>query len=101
MRTPLVVGNWKMNGSVAEARGRAAAVRGGVKRAGGVGAVLCPPFTALSVVGELLAGSAVALGAQNCHWETQGAFTGEISPPLLAQLGAKYVIVGHSERRKD
>jgi len=89
-----------MNGSVAEARALASAVRDGVKRARGVEAVLCPPFTALSVVGELLAGSAVALGAQNCHWETQGAFTGEISPPLLAELGVKYVIVGHSERRK-
>jgi triosephosphate isomerase len=100
MRTPLVVGNWKMNGSVAEARALASAVRDGVKRTRGVEVVLCPPFTALSVVGELLAGSAVGLGAQNCHWETQGAFTGEISPPMLAELGVKYVIVGHSERRK-
>ena len=100
MRTPLVVGNWKMNGSVAEARALASAVRDGVKRTRGVEVVLCPPFTALPVVGESLAGSAVGLGAQNCHWEKQGAFTGEISPPMLAELGVKYVIVGHSERRK-
>jgi triosephosphate isomerase len=89
-----------MNGSVAEARALASAVRDGVKRARGVEVVLCPPFTALSVVGESLAGSPVGLGAQNCHWEKQGAFTGEISPPMLTELGVKYVIVGHSERRK-
>jgi len=85
---------------VAEARALASAVRDGVRRTRGVEVILCPPFTALGVVGELLAGSTVGLGAQNCHWERQGAFTGEISPVMLSELGVKYVIIGHSERRK-
>jgi triosephosphate isomerase len=89
-----------MNGTVAEARALASAVREGVKRPRGIEVVLCPPFTALSAVGEVLAGSAIGLAAQNCHWERQGAFTGEISPPMLAELGCSYVIVGHSERRQ-
>ncbi len=101
MRTPLVVGNWKMNGTIAEARALAAGVRDGLRRPRGVEVVLCPPFTALGAVGELLAGSPIAMGAQNCHWETAGAFTGEISPAMLAELGCRYVLVGHSERRKE
>ena len=101
MRTPLVVANWKMNGTLAEARALTAGVRDGLKRPRGVDVVLCPPFTALGVVAELLAGSPIALGAQNCHWETAGAFTGEISPAMLVELGCQYVIVGHSERRRD
>ena len=101
MRTPLVVANWKMNGTLAEARGLTAGVRDGLKRPRGVDVVLCPPFTALGVVGELLAGSPIALGAQNCHWETAGAFTGEVSPAMLVELGCRYVILGHSERRRE
>ena len=60
---------------------------------------VCPPFTALAAVSEVLAGSPVLLGAQNCHWEDTGAFTGEISPPMLVDLGCRLVLVGHSERR--
>ncbi len=60
---------------------------------------ICPPFTALAVVAEVLAGSPVLLGAQNCHWEDTGAFTGEVSPPMLAEAGCRLVLVGHSERR--
>ena len=100
MRTPLVVGNWKMNGTLAEARALAAAIRDGLKRPGRVEVVVCPPFTALAVVGEILAASPIALGAQNCHHEASGAHTGEVSPPMLAKLNASYVIVGHSERRE-
>ncbi|MCS7173130.1 MAG: triose-phosphate isomerase [Armatimonadetes bacterium] len=66
----------------------------------GVEVVLCPPFTALETVRRLLAGTSVRLGAQNMHWERQGAFTGEISPLMLVELGCTYVIVGHSERRR-
>src|SRR5207253_201938 len=72
MRTPLVVGNWKMHGGLAEARALAQSVRDGLKRPRGVEVVVCPPFTALAAVGEVLGGSAVGLGAQNCHWEPYG-----------------------------
>ncbi len=99
MRTPLVVGNWKMHGGLAEARALAQSVRDGLKRPRGVEVVVCPPFTALAAVAEVLGGSAVGLGAQNCHWEPHGAFTGEISPTMLAELGCRLVLVGHSERR--
>ena len=100
MRVPLVVANWKMNGTIAEARPLASAVKDGLKRTRGVEVVLCPPFTAIAAVAEVLAGSAIAVGAQNCHWEASGAFTGEVSPVMLAELGCRLVILGHSERRQ-
>ena len=101
MRTPLVMGNWKMHGTLAEARTLATAIRDGLKRPRGVEVVVCPPFTALAAVGEILAGSPIRLGAQNCHWEASGAYTGEVSPAMLAELGCRYVLVGHSERRRE
>jgi len=101
MRTPMVIGNWKMYGLQAEARALASAVRDGFKRKVAGTIAVCPPFTALPAVAEALAGSAIALGAQNCHPEPQGAHTGEVSVPMLAELGCRYVIVGHSERRKE
>ena len=100
MRIPLVVGNWKMHGSLAEARALAQSLRDGLKRPRGVEVVVCPPFTAMAAVAEVLAGSAVGIGAQNCHWESRGAFTGEIAPPMLAELGCRLVLLGHSERRQ-
>lgn len=99
MRTPLVVGNWKMHGGLAEARELAQAVREGLKRPRGVEVAICPPFTALATVAAVLAGSPILLGAQNCHWEARGAFTGEVSAEMLAEAGCRLVIVGHSERR--
>jgi triosephosphate isomerase len=99
MRIPLVVGNWKMHGGLGEARALAQSVRDGLKRPRGVEVVVCPPFTAMAAVAEVLAGSAVGLGGQNCHWEPRGAFTGEISAPMLAELGCRLVLLGHSERR--
>jgi len=101
MRTPLVMGNWKMNGTLAEARALATAVREGLKRPRGVEVALCPPFTALAAVAEVLGTGPVRLGAQSCHWEAAGAYTGEISPVMLADLGCRYVLVGHSERRRE
>jgi triosephosphate isomerase len=101
MRTPLVIGNWKMQGTLAEARPLATAVRDGLRRSRGTDVVICPPFTALAAVAEILKDSSVRLGAQNCHYETAGAHTGEISPPMLTELGCRYVLVGHSERRKE
>ncbi len=62
--------------------------------------VLCPPFTALTAVAEQLTGSDIALGAQDCYWETEGAYTGEIAPGMLKEIGCRYVILGHSERRQ-
>ena len=101
MRTPLVIGNWKMNGTLAEARSLAASVRDGLKRPGRVEVVVCPPFTALAAVGEVLAGSPIVLGAQNCHPDASGAHTGEIAPPMLVELGCRFVLCGHSERRHE
>jgi triosephosphate isomerase (TIM) len=101
MRTPLIVANWKMNGTLAEARPLATGVRDGVRRVKGADVVLCPPYTALAAVGEILAGSAIGLGGQNCHAEPSGAHTGEIGPPMLVELGCRFVLLGHSERRKE
>jgi triosephosphate isomerase len=101
MRTPLVIGNWKMYGLQAEARSLAAAVRDGLKRKMAATVAVCPPFTALPAVAETLANTAIAVGAQNCHPEPNGAHTGEVSVPMLAELGCRYVLVGHSERRKE
>jgi triosephosphate isomerase len=101
MRTPLVVGNWKMHGTLAEARPLATAIRDGVRRVKGVDVAMCPPFTALAAVGEIVRESAVRLGAQNCHAEPAGAHTGEVSLPMLRELGCTFVIVGHSERRRE
>ena len=101
MRTHLVIGNWKMNSTLAEARSLAAALRDGLKRPGRVEVAVCPPFTALAAVGEILAGSPIALGAQNVHPEASGAHTGEIAPPMLVELGCRFVLCGHSERRHE
>jgi triosephosphate isomerase len=101
VRTPLVIGNWKMHGTLAEARALAGGIREGLKRPRGVQVVLCPPFTALAAVAEILAGGPILLGAQTCHHEPAGAHTGEISAPMLVELGCRYVLLGHSERRKE
>jgi triosephosphate isomerase (TIM) len=101
MRTPLVIGNWKMHGTVAEARVLATGVRDGLKRPRGVHVAVCPPFTALPAVSEILAGSPIQVGAQNCHPEPAGAHTGEIAVPMLAELGCRWILAGHSERRKE
>lgn len=101
MRTPLCMANWKMHGTLAEARPLATGVRDGLRRLKEIEVVLCPPFTALAAVGDVLAGSPLKLGAQNCHPEPSGAHTGEVAPPMLSELGCRYVIVGHSERRRE
>ncbi len=98
MRTPFVAGNWKMHKTVEEARLLVAAMLDGLQAIEGVEKVLCPPFPALLPVAAMLTGTDIGLGAQNMHWETAGAFTGEVSPPMVAEF-AGYVILGHSERR--
>jgi triosephosphate isomerase len=99
-RKPIVAGNWKMHKTAAESVGLAGALREALDGLATVEIVVCPPFTALPAVSGRLAGSNITLGAQNVHWETQGAFTGEISAPMLAEHGVRYAIVGHSERRQ-
>jgi triosephosphate isomerase (TIM) len=101
MRTPLIIGNWKMHGTLADARPLATAIRDGLRRARGADVVLCPPFTALFAVAEILKEGPLRLGAQNCHWEASGAHTGEIAPPMLVELGCRFVLCGHSERRHE
>jgi len=99
MRQPLVAGNWKMFKTVSEARQLVSEILPGLQAISGVEKVLCPPATDLMAVAAMLEGSSIGLGAQNMHWETQGAFTGEISPAMVAEF-CKYVILGHSERRQ-
>ncbi len=96
----LIAGNWKMHGLAADAAALAEALRDGV---GGIGCELlvCPPFTRIEPVARILAGSPVAVGGQDCHPETEGAHTGDISPTMLADAGASWVILGHSERRQN
>ncbi|RMH04006.1 MAG: triose-phosphate isomerase [Nitrospirae bacterium] len=96
----LIVGNWKMHKTVQEACELVQAVLAVLKLPQHVEAAVAPPFTALHAVGEVIAGSPLRLAAQNVCWETEGAFTGEISPHMLHALGCQYVIIGHSERRR-
>src|SRR5574338_845258 len=98
MRTPLVAGNWKMNKTVAEARDLVVKLNEGLREIPGVEKVLCPPATSLLAVSAMLVGTDIGLGAQNMHWESKGAFTGEVSPLMVREL-CGYVIIGHSERR--
>ncbi|MBI2359571.1 MAG: triose-phosphate isomerase [Deltaproteobacteria bacterium] len=100
MRPPLVVGNWKMHGAQTQASTLARAIRRGVKSFRRVEVALAPPFTALGTVGKIIQGSRVELAGQNVYWENEGAFTGEVSPTMLRALGCRFVIVGHSERRR-
>jgi triosephosphate isomerase len=98
-RPRLVAGNWKMHKTPPEAAALAAELRGLLGVSPPCAIVVCPPFTALDAVRIALAGSPLALGAQNLHAEAHGAFTGEIAGPMLTAAGCRYVIVGHSERR--
>jgi triosephosphate isomerase len=95
----LVVGNWKMNGSRVLGEDLARAIRAGASDHSSASVVLCPPFPYLESVGRVLEGSRVALGAQDVSEHAPGAFTGEVSAEMLADLGCEWVIVGHSERR--
>ncbi len=100
MRTPIVVANWKLNKTVGEAVRFAAALRDTVSDVGGVEIVVAPAFTALSSVSSALGESNIHLAAQDVFWEDNGAFTGEVSPTMLKDVGCEYVIIGHSERRQ-
>lgn len=99
MRKPFVAGNWKMNKNAAEAVALVNGLLPGLSTLDSIDRVLCPPFTDLWAVKDLLAGSGIGLGAQTMYWETAGAYTGEIAPGMLAEV-CQYVILGHSERRQ-
>lgn len=99
MRRPLVAGNWKMNMDRASAAALAQAVAEGAGNYPQVDIAVCPPFVYLETVAKAIAGSPVMLGAQNLYPEPKGAFTGEISGPMLRDMGCQFVILGHSERR--
>jgi triosephosphate isomerase len=99
MRQKSIIGNWKMHTIAADARRLAEAIGVGVGLEEAVSVVVCPPYPYLGLVRDILKGSRVALGAQNLYPENEGAFTGEVSPRMLLDLGCTYVILGHSERR--
>ncbi|MCK5178601.1 MAG: triose-phosphate isomerase [Candidatus Omnitrophica bacterium] len=100
MRKPIIAGNWKLNNTEKEAVDLVTALRNNLSNVTEVDIVVCPVFTVLPVVHDVLLESNIGLGAQNVFWEDSGAFTGEISAPLLKDIGVQYVIIGHSERRQ-
>jgi triosephosphate isomerase len=99
-RLPFIAGNWKMNKTVGEAIDLVRQLKASISGTEGVEVAVAPPFTALYAVHKELEGSSIRLAAQNLFWEEKGAYTGEVSPPMLKELGCQYVILGHSERRQ-
>jgi triosephosphate isomerase len=100
MRTPFVVGNWKLHKTIAESLALVTELKNQLGAVKGVAVGVAPVFTALHAVARRLEGSAIATCAQNCHWEARGAWTGEVSAAHCGDAGASWVIVGHSERRQ-
>jgi triosephosphate isomerase len=100
MRKPIIAGNWKMFKRISEAIELVEGLKRELREVKEVEVVVCPPFTALAAVGKELRGSVLKLGAQDMFWETQGAYTGEVSPEMLQDVGCEFVIIGHSERRE-
>ena len=99
MRRPIIAGNWKMNKTVKEAQELVNGLKEPLEDIQNVDIVVCPPYTALNEVAKIVKGSNIRLGAQNVYWEDSGAYTAEISCPMLEELVCQYVIIGHSERR--
>lgn len=99
-RRPLIAGNWKMYKTISEAVETAQSLVALISSTPDVDIMIAPAFTALHAVSQIIKGSAISLGAQNIHWEKEGAYTGEISPSMLVSSGCEYVIIGHSERRQ-
>jgi len=100
-RTPLVVGNWKLQNGIADSLALATEVKNQLFNVRKVEVAIAPVFTALHAVAKRIEGTALGLAAQDCFWEDKGAFTGEVSAALLKDVGVSYVIVGHSERRQQ
>jgi len=101
MRRVIIAGNWKMNKNIAESIELANSVKRALYDVEGLEIVLCPPFTSLSDVNEIILESNISLGAQDVYWEKEGAFTGEVSAGMLKNAGCAYCVVGHSERRQS
>ena len=99
-RKPVIAGNWKLNKTIKEAVELVTLLKRGIRDTQSVDVVVCPPYTALSDLSEILIDSDIRLGAQDLYWEEKGAFTGEVSALLLKDAGAAFVIIGHSERRQ-
>ena len=99
-RLPFIAGNWKMNKTVGEALDLVRELKKGISGVKEVEVAVAPPFTALYAVRKELEGSTIRLAAQNLYWEEKGAFTGEVSPLMVKEVGCHYVIIGHSERRQ-
>ena len=100
MRKIIIAGNWKMYKTIDESIELVTLLKRSLADIAGIEIVVCPPFTSLSDVHEALIGAGIKLGAQNCYWEKEGAFTGEVACPMLRSAGCTYVIIGHSERRQ-
>lgn len=100
MRKPIIAGNWKMHKTAGEGATLVQELNALTNSVNDVEIVVCPPFTALTAIAAVAAGTNIGLGAQNMHWEDKGAFTGEIAPGMLKDIGCTHVIIGHSERRQ-
>jgi triosephosphate isomerase (TIM) len=98
MRRPILAGNWKMHMTIADATDFVRSIRRGLNAVKDADRVLCPPFTVMAAVRDLVSATEIGVGAQNMHWQEKGAYTGEVSPRMVRELG-DYVILGHSERR--
>ena len=100
MRTPIIAGNWKLNNTISEAVALTTTLKDLVGDCTGVEIIVAPPFTALAAVSDIIKDTNILLAAQDVYWEDSGAFTGEVSVPMLKDAGCDYVIIGHSERRQ-
>lgn len=100
MRKPIIAGNWKMHKTAGEGVSLVQELNALTNTVKDVEIVVCPPFTTLAAVANAVKGTNIGLGAQNMHWEDKGAFTGEIAPGMLKDIGCTHVIIGHSERRQ-
>ena len=100
MRTPIIAGNWKLNHTISEAVELTIGLKNLVADTTDVEIIVAPTFTALAAVYDVIQESNIRLAAQDVYWENSGAFTGEVSPPMLKDVGCEYVIIGHSERRQ-
>ena len=101
MRRPLIAGNWKMNNNSTESVELVSQLKEMISGVKEVEVVVAPPYTSLGSVATVIEGSNISLSAQNIFWEEKGAFTGEISPVMLKDMGCQYTIIGHSERRRS